>query len=170
MATAAANGNRLSIIIPVLLFADLTNIYIILMLIATFWLGLIGFIDDYKKVVEGNSAGISARTKIIGQTSVALAVGLLIYFAPNFDRELSVPFFKDFRVMLERYSFLKMKVGQWKAHYNRERVISSGKQQLVDRSLINRAFTLDRQVGLSLYGRLKGVGLADFNYWAVKGD
>lgn len=71
----------------------------------------------------------------------------------------------DFRVMVTRYPSLNLKIGQWKAHFNRERVISSGKQQMADRSLINRPFTIDRQQGVSLYGRLKGTGAADFNYW-----
>jgi hypothetical protein len=71
----------------------------------------------------------------------------------------------DFRLMLEKLPFLKLKVGQWKAHYTRERVVSSGRQQTVERSIINRPFTIDRQQGVSLFGRLDGRGLADFNYW-----
>ncbi|MBT8378963.1 MAG: OprO/OprP family phosphate-selective porin [Ignavibacteria bacterium] len=71
----------------------------------------------------------------------------------------------DFRLMLERFEFIKLKVGQWKIHYNRERIISSGKQQTVERSILTRAFTIDRQQGVSLYGRLKGKSVADFNYW-----
>lgn len=72
----------------------------------------------------------------------------------------------DFRMMLDKLPYLKLKVGQWKAHYTRERIISSGKQQTVERSIINRPFTIDRQQGVSVYGRLNGQGLADFNYWA----
>ncbi len=71
----------------------------------------------------------------------------------------------DFRLMLTKLPYLKVKVGQWKAQYSRERIISSGKQQFSDRSLINRIFTIDRQQGISFYGHLKGQGLADFNYW-----
>ena len=71
----------------------------------------------------------------------------------------------DFRLMLDKLPYLKVKVGQWKIHYTRERVISSGKQQTVERSIINRPFTIDRQQGISVYGRLNGNGLADFNYW-----
>ncbi|MGD8700559.1 MAG: porin [Gemmatimonadales bacterium] len=72
----------------------------------------------------------------------------------------------DFRVMVEKWPALKLKVGQWKAQYSRERIISSGRQQMMERSIINREFTIDRQQGVSLYGRLKGSGVADFNYWA----
>jgi phosphate-selective porin len=87
----------------------------------------------------------------------------LSYF---FEYELAASNLLDFRVMVERYPWLKLKAGQWKVHYNRERVISSGQQQMADRSLINRAFTVDRQQGLSLYGRLSGGGAADVSYWA----
>jgi phosphate-selective porin len=71
----------------------------------------------------------------------------------------------DFRLMIENYSFFNIKIGQWKVHFNRERVISSGKQQMADRSLINRPFTIDRQQGVSFYGNLTGKGLLNFNYW-----
>lgn len=70
----------------------------------------------------------------------------------------------DYRLMIEKWSFFKVKVGQWKIYYNRERVISSGKQQMVDRSIINRAFTIDRQTGVSIYGRIFKETLADFTY------
>jgi phosphate-selective porin len=71
----------------------------------------------------------------------------------------------DFRLMLTRHSRISLKVGQWKVHYNRERVISSGRQQMADRSLINPIFTIDRQQGVSMHGRLRGGGAADFSYW-----
>jgi len=71
----------------------------------------------------------------------------------------------DFRLMIEKFEFLKLKVGQWKIHYNRERIISSGKQQTVERSILTRPFTIDRQQGVSFYGRLKGKSIVDFNYW-----
>ena len=81
------------------------------------------------------------------------------------EYELAASVILDFRVMVEKYPYLKFKAGQWKAQYTRERIISSGKQQMADRSIVNRAFTIDRQQGISLYGRYQGNGLADFNYW-----
>ena len=69
--------------------------------------------------------------------------------------------------MIEKWEWLSFKVGQWKVEYSRERRISSGEQQMVDRSIINRPFTVDRQQGVEVYGRLKGKGVADFNYWAA---
>jgi len=72
-----------SIIIPVLLFADLTNIYIILMLIATFWLGLIGFLDDYIKVFKKDKKGLAGKFKVIGQIGLGLIVGLTLYLSDD---------------------------------------------------------------------------------------
>ena len=69
-----------AILLPTLLFAKLNNIYIILMLLTTTWLGLIGFLDDYIKVFKKNKAGLAARFKIVGQVSLGLIVGLTMFF------------------------------------------------------------------------------------------
>src|ERR1700752_101559 len=69
-----------AIIIPTLLFAKLHNVYIILMLISTVWLGLIGFLDDYIKVFKKNKEGLQGRFKIIGQVGIGLIVGVTLYF------------------------------------------------------------------------------------------
>lgn len=73
----------------------------------------------------------------------------------------------DFRIMIEKWEWLRLKVGQWKIEYSMERVISSGKQQMLGRSILNRAFTIDRQQGVELYGHLEGRGALDFSYWAA---
>ncbi|OAV68253.1 Phospho-N-acetylmuramoyl-pentapeptide- transferase [Bacteroidales bacterium Barb6] len=73
----------LAIIVPVLLFARLDNIYLILMLVTTVWLGAIGFADDYIKVFRKNKNGLRGRFKIIGQTGLGLIVGLVLYFSPD---------------------------------------------------------------------------------------
>ena len=72
-----------AILIPVLLFARLTNVYIILMLITTVWLGTIGFIDDRIKVIRKNKDGLNGKFKIVGQVGLGLIVGLTIYLSPN---------------------------------------------------------------------------------------
>ena len=72
-----------SIIIPVLLFANLTNIYIILMLVATVWMGLIGFLDDYIKIFKKNKQGLRGKFKVIGQVGLGLIVGLTLYFSDD---------------------------------------------------------------------------------------
>lgn len=69
-----------SILIPVLLFGDLQNIYVILMLIATVWLGFVGFLDDYIKVFKKNKAGLRGKFKIGGQVVLGLVVGFTMYF------------------------------------------------------------------------------------------
>ena len=72
-----------SIIIPILLFADLTNVYIILMIITTLWLGLIGFLDDYIKVFKKNKKGLSGKFKIIGQVGLGIIVGIVFFFSDD---------------------------------------------------------------------------------------
>lgn len=71
-----------SIIIPALLFARLDNIYILLMLFTTIWLGFIGFMDDYIKVFKRNKKGLNGIYKIIGQVVLGLIVGLVMYYNP----------------------------------------------------------------------------------------
>src|SRR5665811_782664 len=70
-----------SIIIPTLLFAKIGNIYIILMLITTVWLGLIGFLDDYIKIFKKNKEGLAGRFKVAGQIVLGIMVGLTLFFS-----------------------------------------------------------------------------------------
>lgn len=72
----------------------------------------------------------------------------------------------DLRVTLERSPALQFRVGQWKPEYNRERRDSSGDQQFVDRSIVNRTFTIDRQPGMMVLGRLFAGRVADSRYFA----
>jgi phospho-N-acetylmuramoyl-pentapeptide-transferase len=69
----------LGILIPTLLFAKLDNIYIIMMIITTIWLGAIGFLDDYIKVFKKNKEGLAGRFKIVGQVGLALIIGFIMY-------------------------------------------------------------------------------------------
>ena len=69
----------ISVLIPTILLCDLTNIYIIIMLITTFWMGLIGFADDYIKVFKNNKKGLAGRFKILGQTLLGIIVCVLMY-------------------------------------------------------------------------------------------
>ncbi len=86
----------LALVVSVLLWSELDNRFVWILLGLTVSYGVLGFIDDYKKVKEGSSAGVSARMKLLWQTILALGVGFAIYTDPNFDGELAVPFFKDF--------------------------------------------------------------------------
>jgi len=89
---------HLSVIVPILLWADLTNKYIQLSLFATIWMGVIGFLDDYLKVVKKMKEGLIARYKLLGQFILGLIVALIIYYLPAIDSLRScttIPFLKD---------------------------------------------------------------------------
>lgn len=73
----------LAILVPVLLFARLDNIYIILMLVSTVWLGFIGFLDDYIKVFRKNKEGLAGRFKVLGQIGLGLIVGCTLFFSED---------------------------------------------------------------------------------------
>lgn len=71
------------IVVPTLLFAKIHNVYILLLLFSTLWLGLIGFLDDYIKVFKKNKEGLSGKFKIVGQVTLGLCVGIVLYFNDN---------------------------------------------------------------------------------------
>lgn len=73
----------LAILIPVLLFTKLNDIYIILMLITTVWLGCLGFADDYIKIFKKDKKGLKGRFKIVGQIGIGLIVGIVLYLSPS---------------------------------------------------------------------------------------
>lgn len=72
-----------AILIPTLLFARVENVYILLMVVSTIWLGLVGFIDDYIKVFKKNKEGLAGRFKIMGQIGLGIIVGLTLYYNEN---------------------------------------------------------------------------------------
>src|SRR4051812_44172296 len=83
----------LGVLVPTLLFAKLDNIYIILMLVTTVWLGTIGFLDDYIKVFKKNKQGLAGRFKITGQVGLALIIGFTMYSNESIiiRQEVSLP-------------------------------------------------------------------------------
>lgn len=95
-----------SLIIPTLLFAPLNNAFIILIVITTLWLGLVGFLDDYLKVVKKKKQGLIGKYKIVGQVMIGLLLGGVIYFFPDlfyhgFDKVntlSTVPFAKNLSI------------------------------------------------------------------------
>ncbi|MBN3583931.1 phospho-N-acetylmuramoyl-pentapeptide-transferase [Algoriphagus aestuarii] len=108
-----------AILIPTLLFGDLNNIYIILLLITTVWLGAIGFLDDYIKVFKKNKEGLAGRFKIVGQVGIGIIVGATLYFNEDvvireFQNPVSIeegvvetPAFKDVKVAKTTIPFVK---------------------------------------------------------------
>jgi phospho-N-acetylmuramoyl-pentapeptide-transferase len=84
-----------SIVIPVLLFANLTNVYVLLLLFSTVWLGMIGFLDDYIKVFRKDKKGLHGKFKILGQVGLGIIVGSILYFNDSVViRENVVPDFQ----------------------------------------------------------------------------
>jgi len=82
----------LAIVIPVLLFSKIDNIYIILLLVSTIWMGLIGFLDDYIKVFKKNKEGLKGKFKVFGQIGLGLIVGLTLFYHPDVTvREFGSP-------------------------------------------------------------------------------
>lgn len=73
----------LGILIPTLLFANITNVYVILMIVTTLWMGAIGFLDDYIKVFRKNKEGLAGKFKVVGQVGLAIIVGLTMFYNPN---------------------------------------------------------------------------------------
>lgn len=78
-------------IIPTLLFAKLDNIYILLLLVSTVWLGAIGFIDDYIKVFKKDKRGLAGKFKVVGQVGLGLIIGGTVYFHPEVRTRVEVP-------------------------------------------------------------------------------
>ena len=85
-----------SLLVSVLLWSELDQRMVWILVGLTACYGVLGFTDDYQKVTQGSSAGISARTKLVWQVVFALGVAIAIYTDPAFDKELAVPFFKNF--------------------------------------------------------------------------
>ena len=72
-----------AILVPVLLLGRMRNIYLILMIVTTVWLGFLGFLDDYIKIFRHNKAGLKGKYKIVGQLSIGFIVGLTLYLSPD---------------------------------------------------------------------------------------
>lgn len=108
-----------AILIPTLLFGDLNNIYIILLLITTIWLGGIGFLDDYIKVFKKNKEGLAGKFKIVGQIGIGIIVGTTLFFNEDvvireFQNPVSIeegvvetPAFRDVKVAKTTIPFVK---------------------------------------------------------------
>ena len=88
----------LSVIIPTLLWADLRNHFVVLLLVSTLALGTLGFLDDYLKVVKGLPNGLVGRYKLAGQLAIGLLVAIVLYMYPvgeGLATKTSLPFFKN---------------------------------------------------------------------------
>ncbi len=101
-----------SIVLPALLFTDLTNVYVVLMLISCLWMGLFGFIDDYIKVFKKDKEGMKARTKLLGQLGLGIFIAIAVDYTHSINDiplETNLPIFKD------RFSFSELLPGDGNA-------------------------------------------------------
>jgi phospho-N-acetylmuramoyl-pentapeptide-transferase len=101
-----------AIVLPALLFTDLTNVYVMLMLISCLWMGLFGFIDDYIKVFKKDKEGMKARTKLLGQLGLGIFIAIAVDYTHsinNIPLETNLPMFKD------RFSFTELLPGEGNA-------------------------------------------------------
>ncbi|MEA3392250.1 MAG: phospho-N-acetylmuramoyl-pentapeptide-transferase, partial [Candidatus Marinimicrobia bacterium] len=92
---------HLAVFVPTLLWGDLSNKYVLLVMFVTLWMGTIGFIDDYLKVVKKMKKGLVARYKLMGQIAIGLIVALFMYLYPsdpNLITSTSVPFIKHLMI------------------------------------------------------------------------
>jgi phospho-N-acetylmuramoyl-pentapeptide-transferase len=102
----------LATILPTLLWAPLTNRFVVVAMISTLWMGCIGFVDDYLKIVQGKSRGLVAKYKLVGQCTFGLLLGLFLYFLPLVPTETipatatTLPFFKYLVVNFAPWLFL----------------------------------------------------------------
>jgi len=104
-----------AILIPTLLFAKLENLYIILMLITTVWLGLIGFADDYIKVFKKDKRGLASISKIIGQVGLGIIVGTTLYFSDSVVTKEEIPQGETYKYSSDKIS--KVTDDNLKVHY-----------------------------------------------------
>ena len=108
-----------AIIIPTLLFAKLHNIYVILMLIATVWLGLIGFLDDYIKVFKKDKKGLAGKFKVVGQIGLGVIVGTTFYFHPDVQTKVEIE--KDVVAKVDQSKVEEVTDTEGNVHYMLER-------------------------------------------------
>lgn len=111
-----------AILIPTLLFARIGNVYIILMLVSTVWLGAVGFLDDYIKVFKKNKEGLAGKFKIMGQIGLGIIVGLTMYYNNH--------------VVINR----EVKLGDTGIHSKAEKLESTGKQTHKDENCKEQAY------------------------------
>ena len=91
----------LATLVPVLLLAKLDNVYIILLLVTTIWMGIIGFVDDYIKKFKNDKEGLKGRFKVLGQVGLGIIVGATLYFNPNVTIKEKLPVAQQQEILME---------------------------------------------------------------------
>ncbi|MCK4591662.1 MAG: phospho-N-acetylmuramoyl-pentapeptide-transferase, partial [Candidatus Latescibacteria bacterium] len=91
----------LAIIVPTLLWADLSNRYVLLILLSTVWMGTVGLVDDYLKTIKKVPKGLVGRYKLVGQIGLGLTIGLILYFYPASEQlatKTNLTFLKNYLI------------------------------------------------------------------------
>lgn len=143
-----------AILLPTLLFARLTNVYIILMLLSTVWLGLVGFLDDYIKVFKKNKEGLAGRFKVLGQIGLGVIVATTLYYNENVKTK---EFFKPEEVTTE---YIK--------EHNLQPTIIENQMMLakdVHSTTTTIPFFKSTQFDYADLLRFMGESYKDYNYW-----
>ncbi|MHA7942978.1 phospho-N-acetylmuramoyl-pentapeptide-transferase [Formosa sp. 3Alg 14/1] len=91
----------LATLIPVILFAELDNVYILLLIVTTLWMGAIGFLDDYIKKFKNDKEGLKGKFKVLGQVGLGLIVGITLYFNPNVTIKEKLPVAQQQEILAE---------------------------------------------------------------------
>lgn len=110
-----------AILIPTLLFARLNNIYIVLMLVATVWLGLIGFTDDYIKVFKKDKKGLAGKFKIFGQVGLGIIIGSGLYFNDNVVTRQQIPYEQAIKQGMDTTALQSTQLNGQKVFYKTEK-------------------------------------------------
>jgi len=84
----------LAVVVSTLLWTNLSDVYVWMILLVTIGYGLIGFIDDYRKLAGKSSKGVSGKTRLAGEIAIALFVSMILYIKPGFNSQITIPFFK----------------------------------------------------------------------------
>lgn len=135
-----------SILIPTILFARIDNVYILLMIIATTWLGIIGFADDYIKVFKKDKRGLAGTFKVIGQVGLGIIVGAVLYFSPGVITKEEIPMGEVYKYDSEKVTKITDDNGE--VHYMVSEkapttTIPFTKNHEIDYSVILSAFNAD---------------------------
>ena len=139
----------LATVLPVLLFAKLDNVYIIILLVTTLWMGLIGFVDDYIKVFKKDKDGLKGRFKILGQVSLGIFVGCMLYFSPQ--------------VVIKQKKFNTPQVGQTELHYSKASELFGDEEKSLKTTI---PFVKNNEFDYSIFVSWLGEGAVKYS-WVI---
>jgi phospho-N-acetylmuramoyl-pentapeptide-transferase len=124
-----------AILIPTLLFAKLHNVYIVLLIVSTVWMGLIGFLDDYIKVFKKDKKGLAGKFKLVGQIGLGLIVGVTVYFHPVILTKVEIP--AEVVQKVDKSKVTEVKDNEGRTHYMLDRKLPNTTIPLIKNNEFN---------------------------------